>query len=99
VLDDAGFRHRPGRDHFSPLGLEDSLKRVGTFKVRFEARMQILGEPIYLGSYQYRREAIAAESVALVIRKALDRAQTVKRAKEQSLSVSNLNQNQSEQAA
>jgi hypothetical protein len=59
--------------------------------------MQILGEPIYLGSYQYRREAIAAEEVALTIRKALERAATIKRHKEQSLSFQKLNQ--SEQAA
>lgn len=49
--------------------------------IRFEARVQILGERIFLGSYQYRREALAAESVAATIRKALDRAETVKKFK------------------
>jgi hypothetical protein len=68
------------------------MKRLGTFKIRFEARMQILGEPIFLGSYEYRREAIAAEQVALTIRKALERAMVIRRAKE--MSVNAINQTQ-----
>jgi hypothetical protein len=75
------------------------MKRVGIHKVRYEATMQILGTPVYLGSYQYRREAIAAEEVALTIRKALEPAQTIKRHKEQQITF-NINENQSaEQAA
>jgi hypothetical protein len=73
------------------------MTRCGTYKIRFEARVQILGEPIFLGSYEYRREAIAAEEVALTIRKALERAATIKRHKDQSLSFQTLDQ--SEQAA
>jgi hypothetical protein len=60
--------------------------------------MQILGEPIYLGSFQYRRDAIAAEQTALTIRKALERAQSVKRLKSKQISFT-INDNQSEQAA
>jgi len=44
--------------------------------------MQILGEPIFLGSYEYRRQALDAESVALTIRRALERVMAIRRAKE-----------------
>jgi hypothetical protein len=75
------------------------VRRVGIHKVRYEAHMQILGTPVYLGSYEYRREAIAAEEVALTIRKALERATTIKRHKEQSKQIEFIvNETQSEAA-
>jgi hypothetical protein len=70
------------------------MKRCGTYKIRYESTVQILGQRIFLGSYQYRREAIAAEEVALTIRRALDRSQIVKRAKEQSQQISFSNNEQ-----
>jgi ribosomal protein S3 len=73
------------------------MRRVGTLKIKYEARTQIFGEPIYIGAYEYRRDAIAAEQVALTIRRALERAMAIRRHKEQSISFQNLNQ--SEQAA
>jgi hypothetical protein len=61
-----------------------SCRRVGIHKVRWEATAQILGVSVYIGSYEFRRQALDAEQVALTIRKTLDRAMAVKRHKEKS---------------
>jgi hypothetical protein len=61
--------------------------------------MQILGVPVFLGNFEYRREAIAAEQTALTIRKTLERAMAIKPAKEQSKQISFNIENQSEEQA
>ena len=61
------------------------MKRFGTFKIRYESVVQIQGQRIFLGSFEFRRDATTAEETAATIRRALGRSQTIQKAKELSV--------------
>jgi hypothetical protein len=65
----------------------------------YEVRVQILGQKILIGCFPFRSQATQAEEIANTIRKALSRAEVIKKKQSQQISFQNLNENQSEQAA
>ena len=74
-----------------------SFRRTNYGEKRYEVRVSILGQRVLLGYFQYRSQAAQAEEIALTIRKALERANVIKRKESKEISFSNLNQ--TEQAA
>jgi hypothetical protein len=67
--------------------------RRAKYGAKWESSVQICGVRVYLGSFEYRSDAVKAEQIAIKIRDAISRAAVIKRKQVRDLSF-HLNQSE-----